>query len=131
MDFEWFKVYLRRWNSNRWRFNVIMFYCWRITKEKTSWSLVYIWLCISFLFFNSLHLEQYGKFLPQFLPSSIDEPILPCWYEKVPKSTASLFLYLFSDPQSKLRLNRNLNLENWNILYISVLHTTTHTFPLN
>ena len=47
--------------------------------------------------------------------------------ENVSKSIASAFLYLFRSQRGKLGLHGNLNLEKWNIPYISVLLTTTIT----
>lgn len=62
-----------------------------------------------------------------FLPFSIYELFPPCWYGKSLKNIASAFLYLFSGQWGKLRLHGNLNLEKWNIPYISVLLTTNIT----
>ena len=58
-------------------------------------------------------------------------PFMNCFLlvdmENVSKSIASAFLYLFRSQRGKLRLHGNLNLEKWNIPYISVLLTTTIT----
>lgn len=58
-------------------------------------------------------------------------PFMNCFLlvdmENVSKSIASAFLYLFRSQRGKLKLHGNLNLEKWNIPYISVLLTTTIT----
>ena len=65
-------------------------------------------------------ISYHSLFFFFFLPFSIYELFPPFDMEKVSKNIASAFLYLLRGQRGKLSLHGNLNLEKWNIPYISV-----------